>query len=350
MSTRSYFRKLAEGHENGPLAYALTPVLEAASACYGVVNGTIRGLYESKILRRTKLPFPVISVGNLTWGGAGKTPFVEYLVRRISERQRTPLILTRGYSHDEVEQFKAHLPKVVIGVGKDRVKTALEEAAKQKIDVAVLDDGLQHWPIERNFEIVMVNALNPFGNRRLIPRGVLREPVSMLKKADMVVLFHVNLISKKSLESLKQEIRNAAPKVPMVEACLEPLFFYRARKKARVPLEKLQNQKVTTFSAVGVPRSFQLLLASNKIKPVRNFEFTDHHVFSKNELDEIKTVSDSVSATDIVTTEKDYYRCSEMLASTINPLVLATRLRIASGEEHFMRTLYQILEGRYNPK
>lgn len=342
-TTRNYFRRLAEGYEDGPLARFLFPILDAASGIYGSAVAAKRGKYEKESSRK-KLPFPVVSVGNLTWGGTGKTPMVEFLARRVAERNRNVLILTRGYGSDETEQFKNHLPKATLGIGKDRFAVGSEIAKNQKIDIAILDDGLQHFALHRDLEIVTVNALNPFGNRKLIPRGILREPVDCLKRASIVVISHVNLVPRAELDKIKNEIRQYAPEAGIVDTQLEPLFFYRAKKKARVPLNKLEHQKVATFSGVGAPRSFQLLLSQLHLRPLRNFEFADHHRFSARELQEIKEVSDSASLAEIITTEKDYYRCPDLIADTINPLVLATRLRIVSGEGFLMQRLAKILE------
>lgn len=343
-STRNYFRRLAEGYEDGFLSRALSPVLEAASGVYGSVIASQRSSAEKKGARK-KLPFPVVSVGNLTWGGTGKTPLVEFIARRIGERNRKVLILTRGYGADESEQFRNHLQeKAVIGVGKDRYQVAQELIKKQKVDFGILDDGLQHWPIHRDCEIIAVNALNPFGNRKLIPRGILREPLTVLNRASMIVISHANLIPGKDLEALKAELRKHAPSASIIDTYLEPLFFYRAKKRARVPLNKLENQKVATFSGVGAPRSFQLMLSSLKLKPIRNFEFADHHKFQDHELKEIKEVSDSSALAEVITTEKDFFRCQESISEIINPLVLATRLRISSGEGIFMQHLAKLLE------
>jgi tetraacyldisaccharide 4'-kinase len=343
-STRNYFRRLAEGYEDDALSRSLFPFLEAASALYGSAVNINRSLYKSGVLKRKKLPFPVISVGNLTWGGTGKTPLVEFLARRLGERNHSVLVLTRGYGADESEQFKQHLPKAVIGVGKDRYQVAHDLSKKHQIGVAILDDGLQHWPIERDLEIITVNALNPFGNGKIIPRGILREPLTALSRANMVVISHANLVPSKDLEALKTEIRKHAPSVMIIDTQLEPLFFYRAKKRARVPLEKLEKQKVATFSGVGAPRSFQLLLSRLKMKPIRNFEFSDHHRFSEKELHEIKEVSQSASVTEIITTEKDYYRCQDKISEIVNPLILATRLRVSSGEGLLMQKIAGLLE------
>lgn len=342
-SIRNYFRRLAEGSENGKLSSLLQPLLSFSALLYQTAVTFLRSLYERRILKSQKLPFPVISVGNLTWGGTGKTPLVEYLARRVSEIRKTPLILTRGYNPDEVKQMHQHLPRTLIGVGKDRAKVAIKLAAEHPIDIAILDDGLQHWPVARDLEIVMINALNPFGNGRLVPEGILREPLCVLRGCSFVVLSHSNLVSKEELENLRKKIRESAPQALIVETELEPLFFYRARKRIRVPLEKLKNRRITTFSGVGSPRSFQKLLLQLYIRPVRNFEFGDHHAYTAQELREIKKVSESASTEDIVTTEKDFYRAPELMADVLNPLILATRLRIVSGEQVLMERISKLI-------
>ena len=114
-----------------------------------------------------------------------------------------------------------------------------------------------------------------------------------------------------------------------------------SRVFARV--EKLQNRRVTTFSAVGVPRSFQLILSNSQIKPVRNFEFTDHHIFSNKDLNEIKSISKVASSDEIITTEKDFYRAPERIIKHLNPLVLATELRIAKGEPELLGRIRELL-------
>lgn len=341
---RSSVHRLAHDHEKSVLSQVLLyPFLETASWIYRAASGLLQFFYGHKWLPRRRLGFPVISVGNLTWGGAGKTPFVEYLARKVVEQHRTPLILTRGYGQDETEQIRQHLHRAVVGAGKNRWKVAQEIAAKQRIDVAILDDGLQHWPLERDVEIVMVNALHPFGNGKIVPRGILREPLPHLKRAQIIVISHANLVGGRPLEELIQRLKAVAPQTHIVTSYLEPLFFYRAKKRFRVSLDRLRKQRVTTFSGVGTPRSFQLLLAHHEIKPVRNFEFMDHHPYRREELEEIKEISKAASADEIVTTEKDYYRSASLIAETLDPLVLATRLRILSGEDILTERLFHLL-------
>ncbi|OGW83683.1 MAG: tetraacyldisaccharide 4'-kinase, partial [Omnitrophica bacterium GWA2_52_8] len=179
---RNFIRLTAEDRDHSWTAAACKPFLEVASWGYGLGAKMLRTLHERGVLTRKRLPFPVISIGNLTWGGTGKTPFVEYLARRIIDRKSTPMILMRGYGQDEVAQMKRQVPKAVLGIGVDRFAVAQKIAKQEPVNLALLDDGFQHWALERDLEIVLVNALNPFGNGKLIPRGILREPVHHLKK------------------------------------------------------------------------------------------------------------------------------------------------------------------------
>ncbi|PIQ78807.1 MAG: hypothetical protein COV79_04940, partial [Parcubacteria group bacterium CG11_big_fil_rev_8_21_14_0_20_41_14] len=135
---KNYFRLLAEDKEKGPCSRFWYPVLGAASKGYGRAVEIRRKNYETGKRPRRKLPFPVVSVGNLTWGGSGKTPFVEYLAYRINEIQKRALILTRGYSQDEVVQYREHLPYVLVGTGKDRYETAMAIREKHRVDLGIL--------------------------------------------------------------------------------------------------------------------------------------------------------------------------------------------------------------------
>ena len=128
-----------------------------------------------------------------------------------------------------------------------------------------------------------------------------------------------------------------------MESYLEPLFLYRAGKRTRLSLEQLVNRRVATFSAVGSPRSFQLLLARRGIKPVRNFEFCDHHTFTLEELKKIREVSQQSEVDGVITTEKDFYRSPKTITEILDPLVLATQLRISSGEEILTDRVFRLL-------
>ncbi|HCM43207.1 MAG TPA: tetraacyldisaccharide 4'-kinase [Candidatus Omnitrophica bacterium] len=334
MSIQGLARDIMEG--TAPDCFGtklLTPFLSVGEWFYRKGYERDRDQYLKNPAARARLAFPVISVGNLTWGGTGKTPLVEAIARKVLAAKKTPLILSRGYSHDEVEQMKSHLEGALMASGKDRVLAAKEVLRDYHVDLGVLDDGMQHWPIERDLEIVTINALNPFGNGKLIPRGILREPLSALQRAHIVVLMHVSFLKTQDLRDLRKKVAELAPQAKLVQAYIEPLFFYRGRDHLRVSLEKMRGKRVTAFSGIGAPRTFQLILQRSKVKPVRSFEYRDHYEFKKKDLEEIKKISDLADAEEIVTTEKDFYRCKKLLSETLDPLVLATRVQFMSGED-----------------
>ena len=333
MTLRNYFRLIAEDRSCGSLwVWFWKPVLKTASFIYSLGFFFHQKFYQAGLLKRKAFQQPVVSVGNITWGGTGKTPLVEYIARFYINRGNVPLILSRGYGQDETRAFAKQLPEARLAVGKDRCQAAQAALAQHTADVIILDDGFQHWRIKRDLDIVTINVLNPFGNFSLIPRGILRESLSSLKRAAVIVLTDVNLASRKELEGLKTRIRRYAPRGEFVEAYREALYFYRPGNRERIQPARLEGEHVTTFSGIGTPRSFQMLLNQIGLKTVRNFEFSDHHQFTERELSEILEAKEVSKSGEVVTTEKDFYRSEEAIRKILNPLVLKVRLHLTTGE------------------
>jgi len=291
-----------------------------------------RYCYQKGLAKPHVFGRPVISVGNLTWGGTGKTPMVDHLARFFVDRGQAPLVLARGYGNDESKELKRKLPSVHFGFGKNRFAAGQKSLSSHPCDVIILDDGFQHWSIKRDAELVVISMLNPFGNGALIPRGILREPIHGLKRASIIALIDVNFVPRKEVDDLKARICRIAPNVDFVEAYHEPLYFYRPNSRERVYLDRLQGVRATTFSGVGTPRSFLTLLNRLGVKTVRNFEFGDHHCFTDGELKEIQTMKESSESQEVITTEKDFFRCEEAITKILRPLVLKVRLSISAGE------------------
>lgn len=333
MKLRNYFRLLAEDQPYVKnWSWFWKPILKIASLIYFLGLIIHRLLYKTGILKVKSLPCPVISIGNIVWGGTGKTPIVEYVGRFYLNRRKTPLILMRGYGVDENKQLAKQLPDAKFGVGPDRFQEAEKILKKGPVDVAILDDGFQHWKLKRDLDIVSINVLNPFGNYALIPRGILREPLSSLGRASIVVLTDVNLTPRKELEDLKVKIRSISPKIEFIEAYREPLYFYRPESRERIQVGRLHGQRVTSFSGIGTPRSFQMLLNQIGLRTVRNFEYSDHHHYTDEELKEIVRVKEASESNEVITTEKDFYRCEKSMRHIVKPLILKVRLRLTTGE------------------
>ncbi|XP_047946686.1 probable tetraacyldisaccharide 4'-kinase, mitochondrial isoform X2 [Salvia hispanica] len=328
-----------------PFHLSLIPLLSVASSLYSIAIRLRRHLYRFNILHSHRLPVPVISVGNLTWGGNGKTPMVELLARSFADAGISPLILTRGYcGADEAKMLKRQLQGTCakIGVGANRVATAVRfldqygftssragfeqlfcgnkievQSSNNKIGVAILDDGMQHLSVQRDLEIVMVNALMPWGNHCLLPLGPLREPLTALCRADILVIHHADLVKEKDIDALKSTIRKG----------------------------------------IGYADSFIQRIERMGPTFVDHLDFSDHHLF---ELQDLQIVCTRLEALElkfgakpiVVVTEKDYDRAPEVLLRLkhYEVLVLCSRLQfldyMGSTEERFRKTVVEYLSQR----
>ncbi|KAK4576090.1 hypothetical protein RGQ29_026874 [Quercus rubra] len=247
----------AENHAKlSPLKRSvIIPVLSFASSLYTLALSLRHSLYRFRLLRNHRLAVPVISVGNLTWGGNGKTPMVEFIARFLADSGIPPLILTRGYAGgDEARMLERHLfgRPAKIGVGANRAAVAasyferygyfdpristsnqspcLDQKVEshlnlEKIGAVILDDGMQHWSLQRDLEIVMVNGLTLWGNCQLLPLGPLREPLTALKRADVAVIHNADLIGASYVDRLDFSDHHAfqARDVDMIRRRLEEL-------------------------------------------------------------------------------------------------------------------------------
>lgn len=316
----------------------LSRIYQGAIQCHGA-------LYAGGLLRRQKLPVPVISVGNITWGGTGKTPLVIELAKRIQQFGKKPAVLTRGYGSDEWKEITSNLPGVPVGVGRNRIQSGSGILSQGKADGMICDDTFQHLPLERDWEIVVINAANAFGNGHLIPAGELREPLSALTRAQTIVLTHVDRVSGPLLEALKEKLLHAAPQAEWVEAVHEPLHFYEAASGTVKGVESFRGKRVTAFCAVGSPRLFVETLERLGIEVVRAFEFQDHHYFTAQDLARIRDFMSREGIEIAVTTEKDFFRASDLLKTALHPWILKVRIKIVSGEEKITARLSRLLQG-----
>ncbi|PUZ67730.1 hypothetical protein GQ55_3G458600 [Panicum hallii var. hallii] len=355
---------------------ALTvPLLSAASAALRLT------LLLSRLRPRRDLPVPVVSVGNLTWGGNGKTPMVDFLARSFHRLGMSPLILTRGYAGgDEPKMLRRRLSdtSAKIGVGANRAAVASSMlrkygyihhsktfCAEKKpsstsklesgiIGVAILDDGMQHWSLLRDVEIVMVNGLAPWGNTHFIPRGPMREPLSALGRADIVVIHNADLASELQLKAIRSTIEDNAATCSMFYSRLAPSHIFEAKQPLRkLPLNVLNDKIVLCVSAIGCPNAFIHTVREMGPLKIDRMDFSDHHFFNAHDLkiiqETVRNLMDQHGKDVIILiTEKDYDRDPEALTTLDAKVwVLSSSLQIIPhkehGEDEFMRKVKEIL-------
>lgn len=289
-----------------------------------------------KLTKSVKLNIPVISIGNITWGGSGKTPIVMELANYILSLNKTPAILSRGYARKDTKQknvivrnkkeivanlsvcgdepyMMAQTLNCPIIVGSNRVESA-KIANQFKPDIFILDDGFQHWKIKRDLDIVCINCLNPFGNGNIIPAGILRENLSSLKRANLIILTNSNLIDTETLEKLKQQIIDITNDTPICSFC-EPNKITRIKDNKEVDINELKNSKsFTIVSAIGSPDNFINTAINLGLNIKDEVIFQDHHIYTLEDISDIaKSFDDNEK---ILTTAKDAVKIKDIINGT----------------------------------
>ncbi len=306
-----------------------------------------------------RLPVPVISVGNLTMGGTGKTPFVLWLAAALHARDRHPGILTRGYGRSSPEKNLilppgARLPAsrtgdepqlflrsglAPVGIGADRYSTAEELLRLFHPGVLLLDDGFQHVKLARDLDIVLIDALNPFGGRALFPLGRLREPESAIARAGVVVLTRVEFSDLGP--AIENCVREWNPKARIFRAFVTPVSWVESRTGQEYPAAEPPFEAAGGFCGIGNPQSFRRTLGDVGVHPVDWIEFEDHHRYRPYELKRISRAALSRGATALVTTEKDSVNLCDQCDDLVAPLSLYS-LRIGirlDREDEFLSLL-----------
>lgn len=267
-------------------------------------------LYDLGWFKSHAAKVPVVSVGNLTLGGTGKTPAVEYLARFYRDRDVQVGILSRGYGtqagrNDEALVLEENLPDVPHLQGRDRVALAQTAAEELESELLLLDDGFQHRRLRRDLDVVLLDATNPWGHGRVFPRGTLREPGSGLKRAGAVLLTRCDQVPSATVASLRQEVENRLPGKPLVETRHAPTQLINA-DGSELSLEMLHGQPVAALCALGNPAAFVATLRSQGANLVAERFFPDHHAYTKADVDDLaKWAATLPPACWIVTSQKD---------------------------------------------
>jgi len=294
----------------GPLDGIVKFFLWLLSLAYGLVVRITRGLYLRGILPSYRAPKPVISVGNMTVGGTGKTPLVIAVVHALAARQLRPAVLIRGYMSqpgefsDEARMLAEHLPDVPILVGSDR-QTSIEEALKHHaVDVFVCDDAFQHWPLQRDLDIVAVDAANPVGNGHLLPRGILREPLDGFKRAQVIVLTKADS-PQADATALHERLQKLNPKALVAESRHACTGCVDAFEKIPYDHHHLKGVSVAAFCAIADPESFRRSLQEAGFHIANLFVFMDHHAYTPEDMAMVRKFVQDHDVQIVLTTHKD---------------------------------------------
>lgn len=307
----------------------------------------------------------VVAIGNITTGGTGKTPATIYFAGILKEEYNDIAILSRGYkgslvkegaiisdgsrlfhsaeeSGDEPWLLAANLPGIPVAVGRNRYKNGLRLQKEFGNRFFLLDDGFQHYALERDVDIVLIDATNPFGNGHTLPNGILREPPEALRRADIVILTKCSLVNGQDLDMLSRQITQLSghdlvfrsDHVPVGLVKLPVDYSLQTVKTTRVHKPAiLKNESVWALSAIANHRAFEKTLMSMGATEVKGISFRDHHKFSKKD---VENILKRVSTYDyLITTEKDWVRLqpyTDMFAHLKNFYYVKIEFQILSQE------------------
>ena len=269
--------------------------------------------YSAFPSRKKKINARVVSVGNITWGGTGKTPLVIRLAQRFSDHGQKVAVLTRGYrGGDEAEEMKRELGNIPVFVGRDRVRSAEKAVKESGAQVLILDDGFQHIRLKRDMDIVAINSTVPFGPGGLIPQGTLREPLENLGRADVFVLTQAN-IGAKNLLWIRQKLQVVKPGAAIFEVTHQPALLIDPATNRKQAPSYLDHRKVATLCAIGDPYSFEKSVERLGAEVPFSARFEDHHFFTPAEIEQFVKRASELGIKEAVTTEKDNVRLCPVL-------------------------------------
>jgi tetraacyldisaccharide 4'-kinase len=349
-----WYRTVISGERFGAFPALLRFAFEILSWVYGLIIGVRNALFDLGIRKQTRLPVPVISVGNITTGGTGKTPTVIMLAKELQRLGRRPAILTRGYGaptladgtrgkSDEVMVIEHECPGIPVIVNGDRVAGGREAIAKHQADVLVIDDGFQHRRLARDLNIVLVDATEPMGIPGLLPRGTWREPPHNLKRANMIMLTRC--------EQVAPELAELA--ATLLTQWVSPRSIFQQRTAVTglydeagnpVPLvaglEAENARRVAVFAGIGNPNGFLHTVQSLGMHVATGFWFNDHHNYQvPQDLGKLVQATRDRSLTAWVTTQKDWVKLEKQPKPAGTPPIWHVRIeaRLQAHELELLR-------------
>ena len=312
------------------------------------------------LLQAVSVSVPVVSVGNVTAGGTGKTPCIILLAGLLLKAGKRPAILSRGYrsglekeggmvsdgkdiqvsqqmAGDEPYMMALKLPGVPIFVGKDRVASA-KKAIAHGADILLLDDGFQYWKLKREKDIILIDCTNPFGYGHALPRGLLREPLSALARASLLILTKSEQVHHTDKAEIKERLEQLAPGIPILESSHSPSLVvpYGKWKKSihEGPLDDVKMKKAFLLSGIGNPAAFQETAREAGLRPAGEMAFPDHHSYTEEDVRNAISEAKAKGAELIVMTEKDAVKMMKLTSlekSEVPFAVLEIEMTIQGG-------------------
>lgn len=378
-----YILSVMNGQRKGKCATLLRLTLKQLSFLFGGGVQLRLWLYMHGLFRPHTLGCQVLSVGNLTVGGTGKTPVVEVFARSLQKRGRKVAILSRGYKREKPSflkrvrnRFSRHerrkaplvvsdgrdilvgaarggdepymlaldLPEVAVLVGKDRVQSGKYAIRKLGCDTLILDDGFQYLSLKHQLDIVLVDRTNPFGNGNVLPRGLLREPMRNIKRAGFIFITKSN---GDGAEELKAQLREMNPDAEISECHHCARYLQDLYTREQKPLDFLRGLNIVALSGIAAPKGFEDELERHGANIIFHKRYVDHHRYTRPEILDVMKKGKEQGATALITTEKDAVRFPRIERRDVPVYFLRVEIEMLSGSEAFQEWIARICFQRH---
>jgi len=363
------FRRVISGQTSSFGATLTRFLLEISAKVYSTVIGLRNLLYSKGFLKIHTADVPVISVGNITTGGTGKTPLVIWICKFLQQKEFQCAVLTRGYkAHTQKQTPIANEPAILTNscpqakviVNPDRTTAATEAINKFGAKVIIMDDGFQHRRLNRDLDIVTVDATLPFGYKKLLPAGLLREPIVSLKRADSVILTRCDQTSIDKLNQLEEKLQLINPSMIIARSIHAPICA-KSTKAGQISLDELKKKRIFAFCGIGNPDAFFTTIKALGTSLISSRVYDDHHQYTENCLADICREGKKSKADLLLTTQKDWFSSplsaiddtsSEQPATKygIPFAYLAIELKFLSGEDKIRNLIEDALAGKIAKK
>ncbi len=371
------WKEIVSGKRTDRFARFARGVLSAASKLFGIAVRSRTKMYEHGIIKRSWPGCVVISIGNITVGGTGKTPVTETFARALTIGGRKVAIVSRGYkarspslkwrrkhrqfypttrivhdgknlllgarlAGDEPYMLAKNLENVIVIVDHDRVRGSRYAISHYGVDTILLDDGMQHIRLQRQIDVVLIDATCPFGFEKLLPAGLLREPLSGLKRATHIIITKSKHID---INPIKTVIRKYNTEAEIMSCYYEPVSLINLHTGEQLPLETLNGNNVFVMTGIAQPDGFSKLLKEYGATVQRVYTYPDHHRFRRDEIEHVYKRASNWHADAVIITEKDSVRFSKKAGLKIRTcpvFYLKIEIKIQSGKKTFSDCIMNI--------
>jgi tetraacyldisaccharide 4'-kinase len=358
-------------------AFSFSSWLYVISILYGAVQKLREVCYRRNMITSQKLPCKVISIGNITVGGTGKTPLTIHVAEKIKQLGCRVAVVSRGYkgdaekrggvvsdgrrlcmdaalSGDEPGLIAGRLKDVPVVIGKNRFEAGMLAVKNFRTDVIVLDDAFQHLKLKRDLDLVLLDCMRPFGNAHLLPRGTLREPISALARGSACILTRCPPAAVEGEFPPLAAIKRLLPDGPVFTSIHTP-YCYLVKKGQKIPpvgvsdflssrgMAEVKNRKIFAFSGIARNDDFRQTLDALGFNTTGFLEFPDHHRYSRKDLEAVFRLAENSKADLLVTTEKDYVRVADRHTFPMDFVIIGVKVSFGIEEGRFFEFIKERL-------